>query len=408
MKFISGFFKFIAILIMVGVILSLPWGLVARSASQAIYTPETVLSALEKSVINSETLASVAQYVVSTDSASVAPQTEVELLIDEALSHLEHGDWVKLFDLIAPQELVLDSFAQMLQGYYEWIDNNNQNPEMLVDMRSWKSNTITNAVPVMSMVFNALPQCSPEDVLAFAEIIDPQSSAAMPKCRPPEPFYSTLLDAGASTISAQLSQAPDYLDLAQPLMAEAGGDLAMAKQQMLKSRRGMQSGWMGIMFVYIIAIPVGARSVSQLFKWAGWPMLLAGIHLLLISLMMIFFAEEITVWVSSRLLIDVPRTFLTPLEGLMAAVLGYMSSPLLIQTAVMILFGGGALLVSIFLGGEEDEHEEHVYGSTVQGQPPMMASPSQSTMQAPQPVVPVEDPNNSDGEEDERPSGMFG
>ena len=87
-------------------------------------------------------------------------------------------------------------------------------------------------------------------------------------------------------------------------------------------------------------------------------MLLAGIHLLLISLVMIFFAEEIMVWVSSKFLVDVPRAFLTPWEGLMAAILGYMSRLLLIQTAVMILFGGGALLVSIFLGEEEEEHEE--------------------------------------------------
>jgi len=414
MKVISGFFKFIAILLMAIVVIALPLALLLRNVSRVMFSPETIVQLLEENVLDADVLANVAQQYVE-EAAPLGGSNEENPyaeLLQVGLRDLSHDDWVQIFMLISPPELLSQTLKQILKGYYDWIDGTKPEPEIQFDVRQWKRNIITNAVPVVEIVLSKLPHCSPDEIEIYNTSRDTGDYGDIPNCRPPEPHYSVILDGAATYVPPEVSKFPNELNVGKTTL-ENNRNLDEVRQSLLRMRIGMRTGWIIVLIVFLIAIPMGIRSISDLFKWAGWPLVLAGAWALVISLALLAFSEGILSGIGGLIFQDASRIILAPIEAVVSAILIFLSRPLLFQAAVMIVLGGGALVVGVLLSGDRERRRRVTPepAATVASQPYQASS---ETLQKPQPqqttskTEPPPEEEQEDEDDDSRPTGMFG
>jgi hypothetical protein len=413
MKLISGILKFFAILLMAFVVIALPLALLLRNVSRVMFSPETIVQLLEENVLDADVLASVAQQSVEEADPLGGRNEENPYaeLLQVGFRDLSHDDWVRIFMLISPPELLSQTLKQILKGYYDWIDGTKSVPQIQLDVRPWKRNIINNAVPVVEIVLSKLPHCSPDEIEIYNMSRDTGDYSDIPNCRPPEPHYSVILDGAATYVPPEVSKFPDELDVGKPTL-ENNRNLDEVRRSLKRMQIGMSTGWIIVLIVFLIAIPMGIRSISDLFKWAGWPLVLAGAWALVISLVLLFFSEGILSGMGGLIFQDAPRIILAPVEAVVSAILIFLSRPLLFQAAVMIVLGGGALVVGVLLSGRERrERVTPKPATTVVSQPYQASS---ETVQKPQPqqatskTEPTPEEEQEDEDDDSRPTGMFG
>ena len=351
MKFMSRFFRSLAIIFLFVVVISLPISLFMRNASSLLFSPDLLLNFLDENIPDSEDLANIAEFMVENGGLQQSDQ-EIDpwkQLIIGALEEIPHDSWVELFDLIAPQEFVYTAVEQFLTGFYDWLNstNTNEQPGFIVDLKPWKSNMITNVIPAMELVLNSLPQCSPDEVLELSLMVVLGDVSSMPQCRPPEPIYSAVLEIGASIVPSLVEELPDEMSIGLDLVIDVGGDLQNVKQMLTKMRLIMRAGWIAVLLLYAVAIPMGARNFGGIFRWAGWPMLLAGIHGLIIYGLTFFFNERIASSFSGYVLSGAPDVVVNLITAINAVLLFEIAKPLLNQAAIMLIVGAGFLVIAI-------------------------------------------------------------
>ncbi len=148
MRFISALFKILAFILMAFVVLALPVALLGRNVGAVVFSPEAILALVRDNFLESETAAAIAQEMVTSALGDAAtgdnPATE---LVQTGLSNLTEAQWEHLTQLVAPEELLVETLNQILKGFYGWLDGLQPAPEFNVDFEPWKANITENSAP---------------------------------------------------------------------------------------------------------------------------------------------------------------------------------------------------------------------------------------------------------------------
>jgi len=406
MKVVSAFFKFIAIVLMIFFVVSIPIMLFSRKIGQSLYDPSGLIDIIQENVLDADTLARIAEEA-GTEAETFGEGDEENPfaeLIQIGINNLSHEDWVKIINLILPPEILSQALDQIVDGYYQWLDGRNSAPLIRIDLIPWKNNILTNAIPIFDLVMKNFPPCNPDQINDYQYIRYSGDFTQVPQCRPPEPLYSHILDAGATEMPEYVDSFPDYVDNSTQLR-EVGRDWQELRQNLMGLIDLMRSGWIFIIFLFIIAVPMGARSFHGLFTWAGWPLLLAGIWGLLIALSFLFFTESIFIALGVRIPAEIPRPLFPSMRVVIFAFIHYFARPLLIQSAVMIGLGGMAVLGGVIIKNlrEPQTLPSSDYPSTILGGEEQMETVKKPS---PDPQPKAKKPDRED--DDDSPTGMFG
>lgn len=404
MSYVSGFFKFVAVVLSIIVVFALPMALLGQSAGRLLFSPSRIVDLLNENFMNTEVMASLAEYAV----LQMEPEQDTDSRYGQLALHgakqLDHEDWIEIIDLIAPPELILTTMEQILGGYYSWVTGDSLKLEIWVDMAPWKETLGKNFVFVAEMVLEELPVCNAEQLRLYA-MLAYNPDAEIPICEPPEPYYSILLDNASHQVPDELAAMGDHVNIA----ANAEGSEAEwieAKDGVVAAQVFTQMSWVGILFIYVMVIPLGARSLSGVLKWSGWPILLAGGLLLVIAL--VFYAPgwaaggAATTFANS----DVPPVLHKPLRQLFVSVFDYLARPLLLQSVAMIVLGCLAIGAAIFVDYRNRVFETEVALSLQQESSPN--DPSTILFGEPEESQPEQPEKAEQDKEDSKPSGMFG
>ena len=409
MKAINGTLKFFAILMLLFFITTFPVALLVRNAGEMLFSPETIVDLLEENILDSEVMANISEEAIR-ESEPVSRATKDNPFADlftTGMQGLNHDEWVEIIELIAPTELISGTFEQVLRSYYGWIEGSNQAAKIFIDFTIWKSNTETNATRVLEIILEGLPSCKPEEVETYNNFYQTSDfTESVPLCRPTEPIYSWLLDETYTTVPIAVRDIPDRVNLGENI-SESDRELSNTRQQLLKLKVGMRTAWIIPLIAFIIAIPMASRSVKDIFKWGGWPLISTGVWALLISLLLLFFSESIFAGLGRIMFPDVSSTLLIPLEAIISSVLGFLAKPLLFQSAILIVFGGGALFMGVIIGGDK------VNQKSLESPAPISDGPTGKPKLTNQPEIklkpsPKEESDLEGDEDDSRPTGMFG
>lgn len=421
MKFVSWLFKLIATILLFAFVITLPVALLFRNASDVLFDEDAMFSLVDSNFLAPEFLASVGQETVKERSVSPVPyENAVDELVINGLSNLSEAEWLGLAELLAPADIVSTSLAQVLTGFYTWLDSPDPQPSFLVDLKPWKSTITKNALPVFELVLDGLDQCSAQQLEAYDVLGDiTEETEEIPLCRPPEPYYSMLLDVAATQMPEIVSQWPNIVDLSDQFTGEEGLGFDPAKASLRQTRENAPVAWVPLMVLFVLAIPMGARSVSDMFKWVGWPLLIAGIFTLILGMGLMFMTEGA---IAAAGMDDVAA----PMHATVVAIVDHVSRPTLTQGVGMIVIAIIAMVIGsvlrVIISGEDKAAEKtaadmstlqaHSMQQTEQtpAEPVAYSSATHPYQQPPKDALEALEEIDDDGSEDDdsRPTGMFG
>lgn len=352
MKFLSGVFRYIAFLIMGIAIIFLPLSLFANHAGGILFSQDVIVDLIQETIFDEDVLATLAEDVLKTSAIievnSEEPNPYLNFL-GSMLEKLDHDLWVDLIQTITPTDLISGTFNTIIIGYYDWLDNDALLPDIVIDLRPWKSNTIQNAAPVVEIIFSVLPDCTAKQLGDYVlnlglNIFQVSEVPSIPLCKPSEPYYSILVKKGISIVPAMVEKIPDQIDISNQF-SESKDNLVIVKQTLLKVRFILQWSWIIVILLFLIALPMGARSISQLFKWIGCPIILAGgiIFIFMISLPLL--SSWIIASLSITFLTEIPTAITFLFESVLGVLLTNFTMPLRNQGLILLFLGVSSLVI---------------------------------------------------------------
>jgi hypothetical protein len=395
MKIISGFFRFIAYILMAIFVILLPFSLFSRGIGQTLYDPADFLAMVKDEVLNPDILANIVEELIKENQELQEAQGDnlfANVLL-QGVFNLDHGEWVSIINYIVPPEVVSQAFDQILDSYYRWIDGRSPVPLIQISLIPWKDSIKANTIPILELIMGDIRACNPEEIQEYNRIRLSGNYMDIPPCRPPEPNYSWILDTGANEAPEFLETSfPNQIDNSEALSASTRDPIEF-KQNYLNMVAVMQLGWILMVGLFIIAIPMGARSVPDVFKWIGWPLLITGLWGLLISILLLVFTGSIMAVVGGLASGNIPPTVFSQIEAMGASLVQFFQRPLMVQSVVIFGFGCVSLIIGSIIGRTRTEKS--------------VSEPTPEPQPAPQPTQTVRR-KKENKKDNSSPTGMFG
>ncbi|HSS95472.1 MAG TPA: hypothetical protein VLK33_00500, partial [Terriglobales bacterium] len=286
--------------------LALPVSLIIHDVGSLIFDPATTKTLVRENLLNSKFVASVAKKTISqmlggsegqpngSAEASASGNSDgLTLIVNETLADLSDADWEQITALTAPTALMDETLTQVLDSYTAWLDSNQPFPSLKLDLKVWKENTHNNAPQIMTILLDAVPGCSVEQVDTIASQ-NLQSSdgviGALQGCRPPEPYYSAMIGNAPLLFDNLLRGTPDEIDLDLVTQGtNAPNELVSFKSSLVQVRAIVNWGWIIVSAIGLVAALLGARGLVSFLRWVGWPVLFAGALVVILGVGLQFF-----------------------------------------------------------------------------------------------------------------------
>ena len=368
---------------MIMVIILFPVSLFAREIGNVLFSPEKIISIVNENVIDQDVLASVAEDSIR-NVMFLGNEGPFDNVLLQAFQGLSHQDWVTLLGLVAPPEVAKQSIFDVVEGYYGWIDSDDAYPKVTLDTNPWRENMVKNSVEIAEIIMGSLDACTTEELNLFASA-DLGSSQAIPVCRPPEPYYSAIIEKVAEVGPSSMGSLVERIDFTGS--DNINGDKMLAAKQMVrKTRFYLNKSWIFVLGLFLLGVLMGSRTLAQFFRWFGLPLLFSGLILLILDLLLIIFSEGVVGMLWSVLGQGIPGGIVFPLQAALSEGVSMITRPALFTAVTMIVLGAGSFLGGALLQKLQTRPKE--------GSPAKIYA---------KPAPPKENIN-----EDDTPSGMFG
>lgn len=355
----------IAIFLMVMVVITLPLSLGSRNAGKVVFSPEALAGLIERSIFNNEVLMRVMQEALESESLSKKKRDRDTVMPQALLSAIERKR-ARPLQLIIPEKLLSQTLKPIVENIFTWLDSSKNYPEIRIDLMPFKSYITASLKTSMDSLFSMFPPCSPEQIRSLSAI---PRTGALPKCRMPEPYYGRFASAVQRKVKPKIKELPDEIDITSVMNPLQGmekspacmrchnhglfkkdphlGKIGEAKQWLLSVRSWMNNFWIVVFIVYIVSFvlaTIGIKSRSERLKWAGWPLMLSGV----VSLLLAVFFLHSSVGMPERA--NVPPLVMVMAQSLITDLFSQVGSALLLQAALLFLFGAGTMLLAKRMG----------------------------------------------------------
>lgn len=337
--------RFFAVIFLAVFVFAFPLSLVLRDVGSLLFDPETTKMLVRENLRGSELMASLARQATQQMLASEDAENGEESPAQLALAQLSDEQWRQITELIAPEDLVEETADQVVDAFTAWLNTQAAFPEVQLNLAALKNNAIANAGEVVAVVMNALPACDAETLAAMSAPEDAeQLAAAIPLCLPPEPLYSEVITRADSAMTEMLSHAPDTIDLGQLNQGQAPAELTQLKQNLVSMRTFLTWSWLAIAALGLAAVVMGASGTVSYLKWAGWPLVLSGVIVLLFGLGLRVFSLNFLDQFLATVLEQGPGAMGSLGTAIASGALNLVARPLLIQGVILTSLGMIALV----------------------------------------------------------------
>lgn len=339
--------RVIAIVLLFIFVLTFPVSLLMRNVGQLIFNPETISSVIEEQFLDpgdlSETFRGLTESLLRNQTGE---QSEYSGLAEKGIDALDTQDWEAITSLIAPSDLILETSDAVVTGLVTWLDNDEAFPNISIELLPWKKNIVAQGDQIVTIVLNALPDCSLEEL--GSQILDGLSgseglSAAIPACKPNEPIFSAVVERSGQFINTITEQMPTQINLSQ-LPLEGFEELALVKEILRQARLILSWSWVISLGLGILALIFAVNSLESFLRWAGWPAFFAGVGTLFLAVSFGFFSTDLLPQIAINFFQGAPVFVAQLLQTLLMGLGNSLAPMLYLQAGIMILLGLGFLI----------------------------------------------------------------
>jgi hypothetical protein len=382
--------RFLAGLLALLFVLTVPLSVVAFDLGQIAFSPERMGALLGQSLEQAGGFRRLAMEAITGGVDSEAGSSDGGALsLKGALSFLTLQERDYLAERLLPADWVREQLQAGLDDIYAWVDNDLARPNVDVDLRPVKETLRQGgADELIEVVVDSWPPCSLEQVDVMAAQIFGLAEG-FPFCEPPEPFRTGLVGMAGEAIKLSLYALPDQLSLSEERADEkANPEILRFKVDLRLARALARWSWLLLPALLGLIMALAIRRWRGLAWWWGFPLILGGLLTLVAAAGVRLGAREV-----------VGGMVLGPgLPPILAEVLhnvaeSWVTSALRavgIHAAIILFLGAGLLTLGLWRGRSEPRTA-----------PPTPQPPAAN-------ATTLAFPSEPDPPEGETPTGMFG
>ena len=351
--------KFIALLLVLLFVITLPLALLAFNVGRVVFDGALVKRVATKEVTESDLIAVTVRWFAQRRAQERVLTGEAQTAIREpdALKALEFPsieEWRQIKAEVLPNQFLTTWVAVAVDGLYGWIDTKDPLPQITFDLKPWKDyNRSQHGWNAIQVVYNSLPACKQADIDDFLKRL-----AAVPPgqevlynlytpCMFPDPWRPDQNQDYLDGREEILDNAADRFFLTQELARiekQSGVGAESIKQQLLLIRTA--AAWSPIVPLLLVALLVvlALRSRMDAARWLGIPILVGGLLSLLPTLVYPLIVGNL---LTLGPLSEVPGEVRTEFGRAFGVLLAKIFQPMLIESLVIMLVGLAIVVAGI-------------------------------------------------------------
>jgi hypothetical protein len=353
----SGCVSFVAFVLAVSFLLTLPLALLAFDVGQVLFNPPLVKRAATDELVNSDLLPVALEWFSSRRAQQRAQKGEARTGIDEPdivllMSFLDRTDWRDIRQEVLASDIVAELVSVTVDGVYAWIDSDDRLPQITWNLRRFKDRVNSeHGVKSILIAYDKLSPCVREQIDDFKARLaaaPPGTKVLYNLCEFPDPWHEDQFNDYVNALHKVVANTPDQFAFTQEvaqMINLTGPAPDIIKQQLRLIRFLMQWVWVVPLAELLLILSMAVRSLRGLSRWWGLPLLIGGSLALLLALADQSLSTRLyAAWPFSAIPDLVKPEAFRAMDRLIASV----SQPMLIQAAVVVLLGLG-LIMSSFL-----------------------------------------------------------
>lgn len=166
----SGCSKFVAFILALILIITLPLALLAFNISRVVFNPNLTKRVFTEVLVESNLLPVIMEWYAETRAGErietgVAVPDENEPHVVQLMAFMDTEDWLSIKKEVLKDEFIGDFVGDGLDGVYAWLDSDETYPQVTFDLRDFKANALGEPGDRAVMTqYEALPPCTDEQV----------------------------------------------------------------------------------------------------------------------------------------------------------------------------------------------------------------------------------------------------
>ncbi len=292
----KSFLKFLASLCALLLVISLPLALLAFDIGHAVFNPPLVKRVLTEQVTQSNLLPAALEWFSSrgarqrVDSGEVqSGETQPDIV--QLISFLDQNDWAKIKDEVLPNEILANWVSVSVDGTYAWIDSQERVPQITWDMQAFKERVSSeHGANSIVIAYSKLPPCTTaqiKDFQARQAAVPVETKVPYNLCNFPPPWHEDQFSQYLASLQDVADNIPPRFELTNELSYTAdtqGSGPQAIKAQLRLIRLLMGIAWLVPLVFLLLILAFAVRSLADLGRWWGLPLLVGGFVALLPAL----------------------------------------------------------------------------------------------------------------------------
>jgi len=332
----NWFFKILGIILMLIVIVLLPITVLANELGDLLFSTDNIFTMIDEELINSdfmeETIGELmVEFQIEGEGIEEdATRDSIKAMVEDIPAETMNEALAILF----PIEMVRDLFGEISDGFYIWLNSEGYQTGILIDMSPLKINVTENITTVMAMVFEEMPECNVEELSSWNMT-----------CNPSEEFDAKVNEIIDEQTIILLEDIPDQFYIDEYLTGQ-GSEMAVMRNTLILVRDVLNYVWVLVIGILLMGIILGARTIQGFFSWAGWPLLITSMVILMIGILFNISSAEIINFGISRTGVSIPTFLAAPAHSIFGSILGLIGSGMIGKGLIIFAVGVVAIIIS--------------------------------------------------------------
>jgi hypothetical protein len=266
--------RFVAVLLAAAFVISLPLSLVAFNIGRVAFSPERMTTLLVETI---DETGGLRQMVIESLTPGEGTAEGGGLDLAGALEFLTPQERDTLGEQLTPPGWAKAQLGALVDGVYDWIDNDRARPSFVVDITDLKVALLSGgAADLIETVVDSWPPCTVGEIaeMTVGALFGEQS---LKLCEPPEPLRTGLVGLINASLAVSLRALPDQISLSQADSAPATAQVMQAKESIRQVR--FLAGWSWLLSPVMLGLVMALviRSWRSLGRWWGIPLLVGAV-----------------------------------------------------------------------------------------------------------------------------------
>ncbi len=266
--------RFVAVLLAAAFVVSLPLSLVAFNIGRVAFSPERMTTLLVETI---DETGGLRQMVIESLTAGEGTAEGGGLDLAGALEFLTPQERDYLGEQLTPPGWAQAQLGALVEGVYDWIDNDRARPSFVVDITDLKVALLSGgAADLVETVVDSWPPCTVGEIaeMTVGALFGEQR---LKLCEPPEPLRTGLVGLINASLAVSLRALPDQISLSEADSAPATAQVMQAKESIRQVR--FLAGWSWLLSPVMLGLVMALviRSWRSLARWWGIPLLVGAL-----------------------------------------------------------------------------------------------------------------------------------